>query len=841
MVADGTATTEPHQRGRPDLTTLPKPTTGRVVVLLTALLAIGVTVGNLAHSTIFGDEWVAVLSRCSQEAAEDVPSVDMFATNEVMQGCLIPAERVRAGFMAGGALAVVIGSVGFVYVAPVLVRRRRGLREAGPKLAPVVAKVGELATAHGGRVVPRIALGASQQRDAFCFGPPGRPVLVLPPALAVRYRDAELFDPVVRHELAHVQHRDVPLAWLARGFLLVAGLIALVPVLTAAVTGDRSVLPDFLWRVAILVGAGWLVARSVLRIREHDADLAADTFGGGSLARLLDGGLMLDTPTGWRRWGAHHPSAQERVRVLREPEQVALVAFAGGLWPGFFAAVAVPSVVAMTSVMLTGTGRSLQAYGLAAAVGGLVLAGSVGVDIYRSATVEAAGGRRRILRDTSVTAGVGIGVLTGQLITPASAWTGFALGLPLWAVPIPAVLVAGATAMLCGAARSLAGRRLHPTLLVLPAAALFGVSLWSGLTLQLPANVGMEYLQLTLLYGQGLLPSTAAALLVVMAGVAVRGRAALRDLRVGALAGATAGGLLVTVRLLSAPAETDAEKVAVYLLTLETAVFAALAAAVVLSFVSGTRGALSGLVALPAAVATTLVAFLLLNAARGGTTDLAFVDSLLRPALFIGFLAVVTAGLVGLVPRRGRGEGSRSVLATVPVALVAVASTALAGPFLLLDSGTFISFMSTVDPLDVAPEDPDRSAGPGDAVEPDAAQYSESLASAFNDQLLLLVYLADHTAQQPADPAMADELDAQVVGLLDQFAWQVGSVRPLEPDVAEAHQELIETIELTRAYVGQLLEYHRRGDATALETAMEHRRLADLAYLRWVDGVAGLG
>src|SRR5207247_986961 len=107
------------------------------------------------------------------------------------------------------------------------------------------------------------------------FGLPGRYKLVLPRALMVRWRNKTLFDPVVRHELAHLRRHDVPLAWLAATVWIAAIPVLLMPILLSVLRLDLSLIFEFLGRCVLLLGVVWLVRRQVLRSREHDADLMA--------------------------------------------------------------------------------------------------------------------------------------------------------------------------------------------------------------------------------------------------------------------------------------------------------------------------------------------------------------------------------------------------------------------------------------------------------------------------------------------------------------------------------------------------------------------------------------
>ena len=48
-----------------DLSGLPRPTTGRTLVMVLALLGIGFTAGNQIHNSVAGDDWLAAVRTCS--------------------------------------------------------------------------------------------------------------------------------------------------------------------------------------------------------------------------------------------------------------------------------------------------------------------------------------------------------------------------------------------------------------------------------------------------------------------------------------------------------------------------------------------------------------------------------------------------------------------------------------------------------------------------------------------------------------------------------------------------------------------------------------------------------
>jgi hypothetical protein len=673
------------------LATLPRPTTGRVVVLLTAIAALGAYAGDAAHNAAWGDRWVSALEQCLARfgSPDAAGTADVIASGLAVSACLGSAERARAGAMLAGALLTAVLAFGIVLAAPAAVRRRRRLRPLPGALAHVRDRVDALSRAMGVSA-PAVLLGSAAQRDAFCFGTPGRPVLVLPPAVAVRVRQTALFDPLVRHELAHVRHHDVPLAWLARAFLVIGVAAGVLPLLLIAGASPGE-LAGFAGRAVLLVASGWLVARAVLRAREHDADLTAAGDAPADLQALLAGGPVrrrsqVDA-SGWQRLIAHHPTAARRVAVLADPASIARTGFVGGVLPAFFAAATAPVLISALTAGLTGTARRNESIAVAAALAGLVLAGSVGIDAWRAAVVSE-GARQDLLRDSAMAAGVGVGVLLGDLTAPANVWFGFGQAAG-WTYLVPAVLAACGTVVVCGLA-SVAAATLatlpRPAVVVAAGALVFGLALWIGWTVQIAVGgLGVAGVALAVSFGLvGFLPFLATTGLCVLAAVA-RGTHARADVVVGLVAGAVGGAVLVLIRLTAEPALTDAARLDLLWRVLEWGMAVVVLTVVACGVVGGPRGVVAGLPAAPVAAGTAVAAFVVFNTLRGGVPSLPFVWNLLAPILIGGVAFAVMAAPLALV---GGGEARQpdarrsAVLAGVLVAAGTVATIG-AGPLVL--------------------------------------------------------------------------------------------------------------------------------------------------------------
>jgi len=407
----------PEVRLRPNVLAHPSPTTGRFLLVIVTLLSIGLLAGNLVHNGVMGDRWAQGWLVCAQQADAAIPiridAADLVEHNRIVASCLAPQERIRALFGVGGAFLIALLGFAVVVTVPAVLRRRHRLRPAGPRLDAVVKRIAELAAEAGVRRPPRLYVGPPSQRDAFVFGLPGRYGIVLPTALAVRWRQAELFDPVVRHELAHIRRRDVPLAWLTTAVWIAAVPVLVLPVVVAAATRDLSLMPAYLWRAAVVLVILWLVQRQALRSREHDADLHAARQAGDwrPLTSVLQ--TSKPAPSWWRRVVAHHPTVAQRLEILTDPGRVRGVSFVDALAAGVLTALLLPLIHGVVVVALTGPAVGWAPH-VAAAVVGPITGLAVGVGLWRQAMID------RVTDRTTwpgvAVLGVVLGLLIGQFI-----------------------------------------------------------------------------------------------------------------------------------------------------------------------------------------------------------------------------------------------------------------------------------------------------------------------------------------------------------------------------------------------------------------------------------------
>ena len=723
------------ERPRPDVLAYPLPTTSRFLIFVAAMLAAGLFVGAWLHNQVRFHEWFGATVRCEQVAQQQTAGLPagqaVLARVRVAARCRADADRRRAAFAFAGAGAAGAAGLAVLYVVPGLLERRRRLRPLVPALRPAGERVAALAAEAGLARPPTLVLGSAAQRDAFSYGTPGRYRVALPRAVAVRWRDEALFDPLVRHELAHVAHRDVALSWLARSVWYALAPLLAVPLVVGLVGSDHSILGDYLWRAAAFAVVVQLVSRALLRSREHDADLRAARAGGGPeavaavVARVRDPGGVP-----WhRRLLANHPPPARRLAVLRRPELAAGATFLDGLTAGFLAALAVPLLVRASIPFLMASNDTDLALAAAALLAGPLLGGSVGLGLWRAVLVGRVTGGP--VRPAPVALGVAAGLVLGEVSSLASTGTESLGGVTHPPVLVVDALVGlGATALVAGlaelwadaapAARTARGSWLLALAL---SSVVFAFALWVGGTLELALDQGgwlVARSWLVTVLGTGpamaavtvLAGSAAGALLAARPGAPTpawllergerrpwpaAGRGGLAEAAVpAAVVGLVAAAAMVALRVAAGPALTDAAKEERFYTFVWVA--AAGAAAVTLALALRRPGRGLGVAALagPLACLVAVAGFVAMNTVLGGRLSAGFVVLVARPPLALGLVLVVLVASAGLLAWRPGAREASVWPAAAALGLVAVLAV-VAG------RGTLVGFGSI-------PEVPARSA-----------------------------------------------------------------------------------------------------------------------------------
>jgi hypothetical protein len=868
---------------RADTLAYPSPTTARFVLLVLALLAGGLYIGTWVYNLLVGADWFEEAARCLASAPAGAGPLEQQQANEA---CMASVERRRAGYaFAGGAATLAAGLLTLALV-PAVIERRRGLRPLPQAMAATRTRADELAREAGLRRPPELMLGRSSQRDAFSYGFPGRYRIALPPKAALRPRDAAIFDPLLRHELAHIAHHDVALAWLARSVWWAFVPLLLVPVVLSTAQQDLSVTFDYVWRATVVLVTVRLVADALLRVREHDADLAAGR-GEDNRQRLraILSAIRSRRPHDERRsfmrtLRAQHPTATRRLEVLDDPTSAVHPTPLDALTASFLAATAAPLIESTASTALTASGRITLSGVIAAAVSGSLLGVAVGLGMWRAALYHRLSGRP--LRLAPVALSVGAGLVLGRALSLGQVGTASGLGADHPGVlVVPALAGVGATAVVTGlallwadAAPRMPSARRHWLPALLTSGMVFAAAVWTS---EAMANTldygGVAFAALALVADDPSWLTLSTAVVVALAAavpLALRrpGLAAPswtleaggrplwpvprrpglpQGLALGILTGAAGTATYVGFRTWYGAAgsagETEA-RVFAYILLAGLVAAAAVAAA---GLLQGSRGAATALVAAPTSVLTTALGFAVLNVALGGTLTSDFARPLvLRPLSITLMLALLGAGTALVLPSvrsapdlpaaspgahresssasgiRGRASGT--------AVLAVVLSVALAGGALSLRHGVATADRAVATRNAVLEERLLAQAYVDDVVVPMANRF-EALGQRA---------LAIDADRSLAPRARGRQIRTEVLPGFREMLASAEAYRAPSPGLKDAHKLLVDAVRWFAAGTETLALALERQDAAAAGQAQDLLARGVDRRTEWLAAVAEL-
>lgn len=527
---------------------------------------------------------------------------------------------------------------------------------------------------------------------AMVYGRPGAYRLsVTPVLLGAARRRPESYDAVVRHELAHLRHHDVLLAYAAVSAWWAAVGLLVVPLAWRVVDRDLSMVPEYLVRSAVLAVAVMLLRASLLRSREHEADLRA-----ASWSPTPEGFAELVAAAGARQRGARtwlrrsplgrllamHPDVEARVRAIRVPGWAvrarAVEFFASGLLAG----VAVPLIRSLVVGFTEGDLRTADPVADAIAFG--ALGAYCAVSFARAAGAGGLTGWARGLPVLAAVVGVagGVAVSLGSTallsLTPADVAARLVTGVLVGAV---VVVVADLALVVAGPSP------LRILLLVALAAGAAALAADAAFALAaLLVSVGPEFVWTYLLGFFGTTPAAALLGLVLLVGalgaVALGrpsgpGRRRTRWLRApvsGTVAGLIATGWMVAVlRMIDRAGATDV--LATDLICLWIVVGTGVAASSVVS-VGEVRRSVDGVVAGAVALTVGTLGWALVFVISGVPVPVADVVHTWR--LVAGMTTVVGLPVMALVslltPRRSTSAGPAYGMVGLAVVTVAPAA-----------------------------------------------------------------------------------------------------------------------------------------------------------------------
>ncbi|MGS2590580.1 hypothetical protein [Streptomyces hebeiensis] len=300
--------------GRVDVRAFPSDLT-----LLLLLLAASVLAGDF-----FFARWLA-----ESRAPVDCSGAS-YAAGNLVASCPKDAGAVFTGTLTVLVQVLLPGIAGFAFASRLRIRRHVPL-ETSP-FRGAAETVRALVAAAALPASPTLLVGQRLRAGAHVAGPPGRPHLVLGPELLAMHDKGgsarRVFDVVVRHELAHLQARDLWLHFMVtvlRWSNVYAGAFALFTVILDLGYGNGATASDLLAavsRVVLLTLLGELIARAFLRLREHEADLRGGAADREALIAAVRGGVAGQGTARLGAWLRHHPLGAERLGVALAPDRI---------------------------------------------------------------------------------------------------------------------------------------------------------------------------------------------------------------------------------------------------------------------------------------------------------------------------------------------------------------------------------------------------------------------------------------------------------------------------------------------------------------------------------------
>lgn len=581
-------------------------------------------------------------------------------------------------------VVVALLATALVLAQPGLTLRRRHLTEV-PDDAPGAVRFRSLALEAGVTPPPRLVWDSrSAAVGALTFGRPGHHCIQVSPALlgAARRRPRR-FDPVLRHELAHVRARDV-----APAFVTLHTWHALLPALAVppllwVLVGDLSLAPQYLVRVGVLALVVQTVRTHLLRQREHYADVRAATWSPDREAYAVLVATphavpaAVDSPGLPRllsrrpRWFALHPAPARRGAVVRDPGLLARPSPLTLLLAGLVTGAGLPllhDLLAATpgfSPVGAERGARLVLYAL--------LGAAVTAEVLRSVERPVPRGPLAL---GAPALGLTAGLAAGSFVSLA--------GTGLLQASTQEAMTAGLTGLLVGAAAvavlDVAGQRRRPrpalhgwtvvagallTALLADAATTASVLVGAG-----AGGAVMEQAVSVLQVSWS--PLLLAAAAPVVAVLALRGRVG-RPLATGGATGLLAAAAAVALRLRAGSLEADPAAVAYLTWTVWLVVGVA---AVGAGVVAAHRDAAAGLLASAAAMLGASWLLVLTGPLLGGMLRLDDLLRLVAPLTLAGALPAVAVGALirstgRRAPRAVRAlTGALTAAALIGVALV---------------------------------------------------------------------------------------------------------------------------------------------------------------------------
>ncbi|WP_329405760.1 M48 family metalloprotease [Nocardia vinacea] len=827
------------------------------------MIASGLFIGDWFYGVLTGEQFVQIVERCLEQAGY-TGSFDSLREQITIQDtamrCYAFAQHTRASYSLGGAILVVLAGTSVVFIAPRIIERRRHLQPVATLLPDTADRVTELAVSAGLQHLPTAMLGDGAQRDAFSYGSPRRHRIAVPRAAAVRWRDQSLFDPLILHELAHLRNRDVGLSWLTRGVMYSIVPTMLLPICVSVVTGEFNLMPDYVWRAAILVGTVSVISTALLRSREHDADLRAATLMHDPNAMIALVGQSHSVSGGWwRQLRANHPAPAARADILKYPHRAASVGFVDGMAPAFLAASAMPLINVVATALSTANPIGPYQDLVAPSIGGVLLGCTVGTGVWRVVAVDRAAAAIPSL--WAPACGVAVGLLLGQVVSLANTTSVLRGGLahPAW-LAIPALAGLASTVLVYSVAEvcfDATARLRSPRWAWIPGIVISCLVYFAVLNLSQRLQLTLDkapwaFTRNCLIFELDSWPVViAATVAAAMTGTAIMlarpgthaptwlfdeskptqtpwptASGTLHQmLLIGAVCGTCA---LIPYAVYRNRAPNDLNATSLFTL-LEVSTWCGAtggaAAVVALILCVPRRGVALGMLAGTVAVLIFVIGFWVINAADDAPTHLRVVASMLADVLGLFFLLGTIIAPLALIPRLLDWRTGRTVAFAAALAL-----TTCTGAILV---STTAEPVTEADLIlgDIAPTVPESLAARM-YVNVTGKRLSEGLFHTYGalKQIAPLIPTGDSSD-------LAQSIRSTIVQPLTALAAEAQTEHPRSPTVAAVHADAITLIATLTSASRQLADALEANDYRTVAEAMAELDQSSVMLDRWIMGM----
>ena len=390
----------------------PSDTTFRFALFIAAIVGVSL----LAFDWLYGEttdlrrEALALLD-CSRRFGMAPGQVATDEQLAALRSCTAAVNETRRAAMLLGVVVLLAGGV--VAVAIAFARNRRRYRPLADATAPAVTRaVRDLAKELGVDPPPALRWRPLDGRAlGLAFGPPTRRELGFTGGLVpLLVRDPGAFRAIVLHELAHLRNGDVDLSYLAVGIwrsLVVVALVPFVVVVLLLSVSDPATILALGWRLLALVPLVYLIRSSILRAREHDADVRASTLEPG-IRRVLAATTEPPLPR-WRRVLRWHPSPEQRVAVIDDPTPLLRLGLADAFSVGIVGSLAYEEVATLVGYFPL---ESFVVRGVPALLFGSLVGLVLALGVFRQTFASLATGRgsvRTVYLGLALTAGLFVG------------------------------------------------------------------------------------------------------------------------------------------------------------------------------------------------------------------------------------------------------------------------------------------------------------------------------------------------------------------------------------------------------------------------------------------------